>query len=136
MRLLAIGLMSALLAGCMSGRSGPAPAPGPMLVLEVTNQSSGQPVVSYEFTDVEMSGSGETSVVPCRREAVPISTISGDYRVLVDGEEVAEGRVPAGAGPEDVFVIRIRIAPGGEVEAAPPVVLSQPPIDSAAIPCG
>lgn len=137
MRRLSVAVGSLLLAGCMPAPAAPAPVAGPTLVIDVTNGSSEEVILGFEWESVGAGGSGETFVAPCRREAAPFSTVSGEYRVLVDGEEVAGGSVPDEAGADAFFVIRVRVGPDGEAEAAPPVVvLREPPYVSAAIPCG
>ena len=69
----------------------------------------------------------------CRIETMA-STASGEYQVLVAGKSVAEGAVPGGIGDDRSVVIRLRIDPDGEVEAAPPLVMATQPNVSAAIP--
>ena len=141
MRRLAVaaGFSIILVAGCAM-RSGPDPAAepeGPTLVLDVTNESDRDVVVGYDFESAAMSGTGESFFPACRREATPHSTISGDYRVVVDGEVVLEDSVPPRASADTFLVVRMRIAPDGEVEVVAPGVMQEPLEAHTAIPgCG
>jgi hypothetical protein len=101
--------------------------------VELSNGSVDQVAIGYEFTAGGTSGVGEMLVPSCRRETLA-STVSGDYKVTVEGKSVVEGSVPGGLEDDQFFVIRLRIGPDGEVEAAPPLVMATQPNVSAAIP--
>jgi hypothetical protein len=130
--------VSLLLAACaMSGPVAAPELPAPMLVVDVTNASADEAVLGWEFDGEGTSGGGESLVAPCRRDAMPLSSISGDYSITVDGESVFEGAVPQRAGSETFLVVGLRIGPDGEVEVTAPGVALQPPRVSTALPgCG
>jgi hypothetical protein len=138
MRRLAVAAVSLLLAGCAP--TGPVVAPdlsGPMLVVDVTNASADEPVLGWEFEAEGTSGGGESLVAPCRRDAIALSSIIGDYQISVDGETVFEGSVPQRASSETFLVVGLRIGPDGEVEVTAPGLALQPPRASTALPgCG
>jgi hypothetical protein len=137
MRRLAVAALPVVLVACVvDGQRMPEPG-GPTLVMDITNASADEVAVGYEFDAPNMSGTGETLAMPCRREAMPIGTISGTYRIKVAGDTVLEQSVPPAAGPDAFLVVRIGIDPDGEVEVAAPVVVLEPPNASAALPgCG
>lgn len=140
MRRLAVAAGSALLVACVGGPP-VVEQQAPELVLDVTNVRDEDVVVGWDFgsTDAQrgMSGTGETFAPACRRETLPVSTISGDYAITVDGKTVFEGTVPQRAGSETFLVIGLRIGPGGEVEVTAPGVALQAPKVSTALPgCG
>jgi hypothetical protein len=126
--------MSAILAGCVGADFAAEPdLKGPTFVVEVSNNSTNQVSVGYEVTAAGMSTGAEMLAPACRIETMA-STASGEYQVLVAGKSVAEGAVPGGIGDDRSVVIRLRIDPDGEVEAAPPLVMATQPNVSAAIP--
>ncbi len=138
MRRLAVAVGSVLLAGCAPTVPAVAPdLPAPMLVVDVTNASVDEVVLGFEFEAQGTSGGGESLLAPCRRDAMPLASISGDYSISVDGETVFEGAVPQRASSETFLVVRLRIGPDGEVEVTAPGVALQPPRVSTALPgCG
>jgi hypothetical protein len=138
MRRLVIAASSLLAVGCVPvGNPVAPPEPGepagPTLVFDVTNESDAELVLGFEFEADLWSGGGEALVSACRRETFPQSSIGGAYRVTVDGAQVAEGTVPAGAVDDAWFLFRVRIDPNGDAEAAPPVLVMEPPTASVAI---
>ena len=138
MRRLAVGAVSVLLAGCAP--TGPVVAPdlsGPMLVVDLMNASADEAVLGWEFEAEGTSGGGESLVAACRRESMPLSSISGDYQIIVDGKTVFEDAVPPRASSETFLVVGVHIGPDGEVEVAAPGVALRAPEVSAALPgCG
>jgi hypothetical protein len=133
MRRLTVAASSLVLAGCIAGQP-VQPQQGPMLVIDVMNASAAEATLEHEFESEGMSGAGESLLPACRRETLQLAPISGSYRMRVERTTVAEGVVPASAGSEQFLVVRLLIGPDGEVEAAAPVVLAEPPNASAAIP--
>ena len=127
-------LSSVVLAGC-AGQTFVAPADdtGPMLVIDVANESASDMSVGNEYEFEGVSGAGEGLVPACRRETLPLASIQGDYRILVDGKVVHEGVAPAGR-PDTFFVVRVHIDPDGQVEVMVPGVMLREPIASADIP--
>jgi hypothetical protein len=101
----------------------------PELVLDVTNATTEEVVVGWEFAAEGHSGNGEALVAACRRESMAPSVVSGVYTISVDGEPIMEDRVPERASAETFLVVRIRIAADGEVQVDPPGVAVQPPPD-------
>jgi hypothetical protein len=135
MRRLTVAASSLILAGCVTGQT--TQPQGPTLVIDVTNASDREVVVASEFDSPGSSGNGESLAAACRREATPVFPVTGDYRVSVDGEAVADGVVQASDGTGRFLVIRVFVGPDGDVEAAAPVILASAPDVSSAIPgCG
>ena len=136
MRRLTVAASSLILAGCVTAQT-TQPPQGPTLVIDVTNASDREVVVASEFDSPGASGVGESLAAACRREATPVFPVTGDHRVSVDGEAVADGLVQASDGTGRFLVIRVFVGPDGVVEAAAPVILAPAPNVSAAIPgCG
>jgi hypothetical protein len=136
MRRLTVAASSLILAGCVTAQT-TQPPQGPTLVIDVTNASDREVVVATEFDSPGSSGNGESLAAACRREATPVFPVTGDYRVSVDGEAVADGVVQASDGTGRFLVIRVFVGPDGDVEAAAPVILASAPDVSSAIPgCG
>ena len=126
--------MPAVLAGCFGGDFAAAPdLTGPTFVVEVSNNSANEVSVGYEVMAAGTSTGAEMLAPACRIETMA-STASGEYQVLVEGKSAAEGIVPDVIGEDRSLVIRLRIDPDGEVEAAPPLVMATQPNVSAAIP--
>jgi hypothetical protein len=132
MHSLAAAVSALLLAGCASGPP-IQPPQGPTLIVDVANASGAEATFEFEFESEGTSGAGGALLPACRRETLQLSSISGSYRMRVDGAEISEGVVPAAAGEGEFLVIRLVIGPDGEAEAAAPVVLAAPPNVSAAI---
>ena len=126
--------MPSILAGCFGGELVVAPAAtGPTVVVEVANHSQHEVAVDYEFTSAGSSSVGAILVSACWLESIASSS-GGEYRIGVDGNTVVEDNVPGGIEDDQFFVIRLRIDPRGEIEAAPPLVMATQPNVSAAIP--
>ena len=125
--------MPSILAGCFGGELVVPEPTGPTVVVEVANHSEHEVAVDYEFTSPGLSAVGATLVSACWLESIA-SLSGGEYRIDVDGNTVVEDSVPGGIGDNQFFVIRLRIDPRGEIEAAPPLVMATQPNVSAAIP--
>lgn len=125
-----------LLASCVGGGAPLVEVEAPELVLDVTNATADEAVVGWTFDSEGHSGNGESLVSSCRRETLPVSSISGDYAISVDGKSVFEGAVPPRASADSFFVVRVTIGPDGDVEVDPPRVAQDAPDVTAAIPCG
>ena len=119
-----------LVSGCFA-LSGPeiAPAPplqGPTLVMVVTNRSSEHRSVEFEYEAPGTSGAGGGDV-PCGTIVMDIGAVTGTYRLVVEGAEVASGRVPGGADPSSFLVFEIVIEEDGTADVAGPVVAQRAP---------
>jgi hypothetical protein len=139
MRRLAVpGWCLPLLAACAIGGPVVAPVPGapagPRLVLDVTNESPDERSIGFEWEGQTSAGGGEGPIAACHREAMQFGPLSGEYRVLVDGEAVWNGVAPNGLGADAVAVIRVRIGPDGAVNVAEPILVAAAPNVSAEIP--
>jgi hypothetical protein len=100
---------------------------GPTLVLDVTNASSAEHTIGYEWTADDGGGSGESTTASCERVAQEFGEIRGDYSFQVDGISVLEGTVPPNAPPGGYLVIRVSIEPDGTTTAAAPLFLARAP---------
>lgn len=100
--------------------------PGPNLALAVTNLSGQDRTIEYESL-AEGSSSGGLTEVPCGSTVVEFGTVLGTYEIMVDGEQVAEGRVPAGARAAPFIVLELVIAEDGTAAVAGPVMADRAP---------
>ena len=134
MRRLGVACASLLLAGC-TGDVMQGPNPGPTLVVEVTNRSDHDVAVGYAYEAFGTSGTGEALSSACRREALRFEPISGQYEILVDGENVTDGMVAT--RPGGFFIVTLTIHENGGVEVAGPAERDQAPETNVTIPsCG
>jgi hypothetical protein len=121
------GLVSLLLSACVSGVTvDQASATGPTLVVDVTNASTDERSVAYEFDGGAMSGGGEGALGACERQVTPFGEVRGSYSVEIDGNSVLDGTVPPNA-VDGYLVVRVTISADGEVSAAPPALILREP---------
>jgi hypothetical protein len=121
------GLVALFLGACMPGVTvDPVAAAGPTLVLDMTNASSRERSVGYDFDGDGMSGTGEGLLGACARQVSPYGEVGGTYTIRVDGTSVLEGTVPPnGAG--GYLVIRVTITADGEVGVGAPTLVRREP---------
>jgi hypothetical protein len=135
---LAATFATAFLAGCLpvaGPQVTPAPMqPGPTLVLAVTNLSGEDRTVEYESM-AEAGSSGGLSEVSCGHTVLQFGTVLGTYQLMVDGEEVAEARVPPGADPSAYIVFELVIGEDGTTQVAGPVMARRAPQVGPTEPC-
>jgi hypothetical protein len=128
-------MLAGLLAACGPGGDLEAPElSGPVLVVEVTNRSERDVLVGYAFASNILNGSGELRSPACRREALRLGMVAGQYEVRVDGKRVTGGDI----GPDlpenrDFLVMRLEIHPNGGAEIFVPDLKEQAPQTSVAI---
>jgi hypothetical protein len=129
------GPVSLLLCACVSGVTvDRATATGPTLVLDVTNASSDQRSVGYEFDGDGTSGAGEGLLSACERQVQPYGEVLGSYSIEIDGTSVLDGTVPPNAAGA-YLVVRVQISADGSRTAAAPLVLrDMPEAETRAIP--
>ncbi len=120
----------AVLAGCVplgGPQVAPAPMqPGPIVVLAVTNRSPESRVVEFEH-EAEGSSGGGGGEVPCGRMVMELGAVTGTYRLSVDGDEIASGRVPPGAGATSYLVFEVVIDEDGISRVAGPAIAQRAP---------
>ncbi|HEX2765017.1 MAG TPA: hypothetical protein VHR55_00045 [Candidatus Limnocylindria bacterium] len=124
-------LLSLLVAGCSwvsvaplgqpdAGVDAAAPVPGagfgPVLVLDVVNNSDREVVAGYEYVSDNPAGSGEAVVPACHQVSTFMAEIVGRYRILVDGAVVADGAVPR-AMTDGAVTMRVIVDPDGTAHA-------------------
>ena len=95
---------------------GGGPPDGPQLAIHVANASDREVAVGYEFEAVNTGGGGEGTVGSCEQVVMPFGTVTGQYRVLIDGAPVHEAAAPAGVPAGAWVVVRVSIGPDGEPE--------------------
>ena len=88
---------------------------GPVLVLDVVNNSNEDVAVGYEFESDNTSGGGEGSVPGCEHVSAVFGAMAGTYRITIDGDVVAQGAIPAGM-LEGSVTRRIVVAPDGAAQ--------------------
>jgi hypothetical protein len=92
------------------------PPDGPQLAIQVANASDRQVAVGYEFEAVNSGGGGEGTVASCEQALMTFGTVSGRYRVLIDGVQLHEAAAPAGVPADAWMVVRVSIGPDGDPE--------------------
>lgn len=98
------------------GAPGPEQAFGPILVLDVVNNSNADVEAGYEYRSDNPSGSGETVVPACHHVSTFFGEVAGTYTITIDGEVVAEGVIPRGVRDGAVRK-RVIVAPDGTARA-------------------
>jgi hypothetical protein len=127
-----------LVTGCLA-LSGPeiapaAPAQGPTLVLAVTNRSGASTLVEFEHEALGTGGAGGAEF-PCGSTVTTFGTVTGSYRLKVEGEEVDAGPVPAPAPGTPFVVFHVEIAPDGTTRVARPELAQRAPEAPPMEPC-
>ena len=121
------GLVALFLCACMPGVTvDPAAVAGPTLVLDMTNASSREWSVGYDFDGDGMSGTGEGLLAACERQVSPYGEVRGTYTIRLDGTSVLDGTVPPNVAG-GYLVIRVTITADGEVSAGAPTLVRREP---------
>lgn len=90
------------------------PRDGPQLAIQVANASDREVAVGYEFEAVNTGGGGEGAVASCEQALMTFGTVSGRYRVLVDGVQLPEAAAPAGVPADAWVVVRVSVSADGD----------------------
>jgi hypothetical protein len=124
-----LGLLLPLLGACAPTvvEIEPAQPIGPTLVIDVANGSNEERSIGYQFEMGQSSGGGEGTVLGCERATISFGEIGGRYSILVDGEAVTQGALPANIPGERTVLVRVRIAEDGTATAAAPALLARAP---------
>lgn len=87
---------------------------GPVVVFDVTNQSTELRDLRYEIAEPNGASAGSTSAIPCARTVVELGPASRTIELAIDGEGFGSYTVTPADADARWIVMRVRIAPDGD----------------------